>query len=189
MQANDKELTELFSQLDIDESRRQEILDDIAQGDELFKRQDDPVFPKGLIERIEQVLLSDPVTTAGEGQKRLMFGSWLRPIAAVIVFGFLVTGIVMLDRNPRQTNPVDPVNIVTFNSSDPLDLLYDEFGLWIAAATLEEELDEEMNDLAISEILALWGEEGWEIGNILGQENNRQSDTKLTRHRVGAFVV
>ena len=189
MQPNDKEFTELFAQLNIDESERQEILRDITQGDELLKRPTEPDLPKGLIERIEQVLLSDSVTTAGEGQKRLMFGSWLRAIAAVIVLGFLVTGIAMLDRNPRQTTPVDPVNIVTFNSSDPLDLLYDEFGLWIAAATLEEELDEEMNDLAISEILVLWDDVGWEIGNILGMEKDNESDTILTRHRVGAFVV
>ena len=189
MQPNDKEFTELFAQLNIDESERQEILRDITQGDELLKRPTEPDLPKGLIERIEQVLLSEPVAAAGGDQKRIMFRSWRRAIAAVIVLGFLVTGILMLDRNPRQTTPDDPVNTVTSKPSDQMDLLYDEFGLWITASTLEEELDEEMNDLAISEILVLWDDVGWEIGNILGMEKDNESDTILTRHRVGAFVV
>ncbi|MCH9021238.1 MAG: hypothetical protein IID32_00540 [Planctomycetes bacterium] len=189
MQPNDKEFTELFAQLNIDESERQEILRDITQGDELLKRQIEPDLPKGLIERIEEDLLSEPVTAAGRDQKRWVSRSWLRPTAAVIAAGVLVAAIVMLDRNPSQTTPENPVGPVTSNSNDQVDLLYDEFGLWITASTFEEELDEEMNDLAISEILVLWDAAGWEIENILGKEKDNESDTILTRHRVGAFVV
>ena len=100
-----------------------------------------------------------------------------------------MTAIVILDKNLHQTTPANPMDPVTSNSNHQMDLLYDEFGLWITASTFEEELDEQMNDLAISEILVLWDDVGWEIENILGQENDRESDTILTRHRVGAFVV
>ena len=189
MQPNDKELKELFAQLNFDESKRQEILRDITRGDEFLKQQVDPELPKGLIKRVGKGLLADQVAAAGRDQKRLMSRTWLPPVAAVIAAGVLVTAIVVLDRNLRQTTPENPVSPVTSNSSDQMDLLYDEFGLWITASTLEEELDEEMNDLAISEILVLWDNVGWEIDNILGKEKDHESDTILTRRRVGAFVV
>ena len=189
MQANEKELRELFGQLNIEESKRQEILGDITRGDEFFKQQVEPEIPNGLIERVSKGRLVDQAVTAGEGQKRWMSRAWLRPVAAVIVTGFLVIALMMLDKNQNLNSPEAPVNPVTFNSSDEMNFLDDEFGLWIAASTLEEELDQEMNDLAISEILVLWDDAGWEIDNILGKERDHESDTILTRRRVGAFVV
>ena len=188
MQPNEKELTELFTKLNIEESKRQEILGDIARGDEFLKQQIDPDLPRGLIERIGNDLFIDQVAVSGQGRKRLMSRYWLR-IAAVIAFGIMVTALVMLDRDLIRTTPQSPVVPITSNTSDQLDLLDDEFGLWIAASTLEEELDQEMNELAISEILVLWDDAGWEIDNILGKERDDENDTILTRRRVGAFVV
>ena len=185
MQPHDKELSELFDRLDIDEAKRQEILGDVTQGDELLRRQVDPDLPKQLLERIEQVLLSDPVTAAADrDHRRFMPRSWLRPVAAVIAAGFLITAVVMPDKNPRQPAPDQPAVPVT-SSNGQMDLLYDEFGLWITASTLEDEMDE----LALSDILVLWDAAGWEIENILGKEKNHESAPDLSRRRGGAFVV
>lgn len=150
---NTDELTELFDLLKIDSKAANKIRHDIQAGDALLSRQDEPDCPDELIESITRDI--------DNRTQRLSWPMRLRPIAAVLVLGFLLVGLFELTRQPFETGPVDHQTI----------LMADEFDVLETGLNLEqEELEVVFDDPVVAEILSLWDDANWDIQQLFGKE-------------------
>ena len=166
MKSNDQELQKVLADLHINGDRAQTIRQEIQAGDKLLANPPQVPLPPGLLERVEERL---------QGHRRPgAWQRWLRPVAAVIIVGFLLAGIGQLVKQQNPSTPGAEPLLIAAAIPEMADLIDDEFDLWNTAQSIENDFDQSSVDLAF-EILMLLDETDSQMDDIMGKEPRHEN--------------
>jgi len=155
MNIKEKELVELLEQLDLDEKRAKQTLEDIQRVDELLEQYDQIEVDPVILDRVEAQLLRAPISPSHTES------SWWRQVAVMAAALLMVLGVTILIRPQSQTSTV---------LDDELD------GYWQQALVMENETKRDVDGMILSEVLQCWSEAEWEVSEILGAEDDGQQN-------------
>jgi hypothetical protein len=165
MKENDKELSELLSQLGLEPDETCRTLQEIRKGDEFFDQADALVNDTAVLERLEQRIhqeLNHPASYPPRWK-------WRRLAVAAALAIISLVGLKLwfgLEPTQPQTGPTDQP-IITYNVED-------EVALWELALLSQDNPEMEFDELLMTEVIILFDEVNWEMENIFGKENSNE---------------
>ena len=169
------ELKALMDELSVSQEQARTMLAEIKEGERWLNRIEEPALPDGMLERIEKAC------RAGRRKPAIRF-AWLYRAAAVILFAFVALSLFQIvTKTPnRQPDPTEKLAV---------DIYSDELDLWDVALAQEEEIDLASDETAMTEILLLWDDAGWDTDNLLHKEIHNEDNGFSAIGQYGARVV
>lgn len=156
------ELKALMDELSVSQEQARTIFTEIKEGETWLKTIEEPALPEGFLERIEKAC------QAGRRKPAMRF-AWLYRVAAVILFAFVALLLFQIVSKTPNQQP-DPTE------KRALDIYSDELDLWDVALAQEEEIDLASDETAMTEILLLWDDAGWDTDNLLHKETHDEDN-------------
>ena len=165
MKTNNQELNELFETLRIDADHARQIADDIRDGDEILRQQDQPEIPPALLRKIE-------LTLAQKLAPKKSYIVRLKPLwaaAAIVMILFTITALWTLNNDSAAIHSQTDSMLQT-------DILADEAILWDVASSQEYEASQ-VDDIVLGEVLSLWQDDQPNENSILRTEVHYEKHT------------
>jgi hypothetical protein len=156
------ELKALAEELSVGEEQARTMLSEIYEGEERLIAAGEPALPKGMLERIEKACRSR------RQKPRVRFG-WFYRAAAVIAFAVVGVWIYQIVTNV-------PIQYPEKSETYAMDIYSDEVDLWDVALTQEDEIDLGFDETAMTEILLLWDDAGWDTDTFLHKETHNEDN-------------
>jgi len=177
MKANDKELSELLAQLVPDEQQAGQMEQDIRAGDSLLKAHQDPRLPSGMLDRAERVI---------RARRRRM--TWHRSIARIAAALIIAVGVwsIFAVKGVFRASPGESVTIAAEDDTDWFD---DEMNMWELVLIHGGEPDEQIDDLALTEVMLWWQETQLSSDDTIGKESGDENYTTDTHNGVCRRLV
>ncbi|KPK76585.1 MAG: hypothetical protein AMJ79_06185 [Phycisphaerae bacterium SM23_30] len=154
----DKELYDLPVQLALGEDQARAALEEIKQGDDLMRRLDQIQVDPEVLDRTEARVRQAPERSE---YKRRDFGWPSR--AAVLAASLIIALGLIIYLMPQKTG------------MPPSD--YDTGVYWQQVLIQENEVDQEVSDMVLSEVLKCWSEVDWKVDDILGSDSELEPDS------------
>jgi len=185
------ELDQVLAELRYPPDEARQLAQDIRQGEELLRREDslrpDPAVLARTAQRLREELKRSPAHDQPSPRPAApSWAPWAARAAAVAALLLLVlSGWWMLgDYWSKKYNPPNPGpktrRQVSFEEGLPL---------WELALGQPEETRQEIDSLLLSEVLALWGRENWDVNQLFREETNDENLRTYFDSRVGSRLA
>ncbi len=173
---DNEELTALMEELSIDAEQARAMLREIEAGEKQLSAGDELKLPDGMLERIAKAW--EPPR-----QKPAFRFAWFYRVAAGIVFAWVAFSIYQIARQPA----VQPPSPSAVAEAD--DIYGEEVDLWEVALAQEDEIDLDADESAMTEILLLWEDAGWEADTLFDKETYDEDNGFSAFRNRGARLV
>ena len=154
-QPQDKELYDLLMKHNMSENQAQAAVDDIRRGDDLMCRHDRLQVDPTILARTKARVRQEP----DRSQRRRTGYDWGQRTAVQAAALIIAMGLIIY-LMPQKTFGPHPNE--------------DTSAYWYQVLVQENEFDQEINDMFLSEVLKCWSEVEWKVDDILGPDTDSE---------------